>query len=226
MSNTLALLQEIKEKLEASQVASHADISVLSQFLVDAIDDGDKVEINAIRAKFDELIKLLMRKLLSKTVRELQMNGDSTNASEALFLNMLGELNIAQIITTRSDKKIASEEFKAILTHRSNRVYLDALKMGNLSNTELVEATGCDAAIVSRKVKELAEQGVIKHRTEGRSRINSLTPPAIRILETELYTSASSYTPKEVKDEMMSRMSGYSKCVAKPASFAPENANT
>lgn len=201
MINAKLALHKICEKIESTQVVSSREFELLAQVIADAIEDDKKVNLNTVSIELDGVVKKILRKLPNDVFHSITNEREKIDTNALLVL--LGSLSFAQTISIRASAKLVDDQFKTALMEASNYDLLKHLLEKNLSNIDLAKSSKKTPETVCRKVSTLVKLGAIDFRTEGRNRVNFLTPVAKRILEQEIdATYAKSGLPQEVKDIM------------------------
>ncbi|MEJ6011176.1 helix-turn-helix domain-containing protein [Novosphingobium aquae] len=91
---------------------------------------------------------------------------------------VLGQLGMAQTVSSRARDRRVGEDFAAVLKSEAMALYVDALACGDKTNSELSDEVGERVETVSRKLKKLRDIGAADFRRDGVHVYNFLTPAA------------------------------------------------
>lgn len=134
------------------------------------------------------------------------MRGDHDSDPQLTSLVIAGRLAFAQTLASRVLDKRADDTFYAIFTDGRYQPYVCALMSGPKSGRELADMVEETEETVSRKLKILERQGVVRRRKNGQVTINLLTPAARQFADAKrLAPAGARVVAPQVQDALSAR---------------------
>jgi len=169
---------------ELVQALEKEDLRALNPAIFDAVADrieaamaaSDNAGLEEAAANLEDVARLWMAAGTDEARKA--MRGDRDASAELMFLVMAGRLAFAQNLASRTLDRRASDTFYSMFNDARYERYICALMSGPKSGKALVEATDETKETVSRKLKVLEQEGVIRRRKNGQITMNLLTPAA------------------------------------------------
>jgi len=142
----------------------------------EALADPRDSQLEGLKAQLAELFRDGLSKAPTDLVEALR-SPDKVGAPD-MIAYVLGNLSMAQNVTTRAWDRRAGEAFANALTSASFAPYVAALLDGPATNVEIAERVGHAAETVSRQLRKLRALGAADFRRDGVHACNFLTPAA------------------------------------------------
>ncbi len=206
MSNIAHLLKEIQENFSEERVVPPNLISALSTVLIDAIATSSKQDLAALNDKLLELIEDIIRAASNEVaVAVTTLEGAASPYTTA---QLLGYLNLAQILSSQAGEKLIDADFLNTLRDDRYQQYIECLFAGDMTNKTLSDVCGETEETVSRKMSSLTKLGVVEFRSAGRSRQNFLTSAARSVLASNMNSARLATSKGVLSSEIQAYLGG------------------
>ena len=171
-----ALLESLQQTLNKCSDLQPEIMLELADRLEEAVSASSNQPLQALSEQLIALFNQLLHLAPTQAADAAYDSAAPDSAESAAY--RLGQVSFAQLLASQTLLKRAGDEFMAVMQDHRYVQYIKALAVKDCCGVDLAALTGERIETVSRKLKDLREQGIADFHREGNKVLNFLTPAA------------------------------------------------
>lgn len=175
-------LYGLQQDRESTTALTPVFFSTLASQLIEALCSATASPIEALENELSRVISRVLKDVHPDVIDVIQGRQRSGAAADAYALGQIGFAH--QLAASAAHSRI-DESFLDALKATKFSVYLEELYKGERTNKQLKNISHHTDENVSRRMKELRDEGITDFRKDGTQVFNFLTPVARQIMEAQ-----------------------------------------